>query len=356
MSSPKTSQRTPHTRDYYYVGGLESSLVGAETTSEIVHGQVYVEHLVPMQVTCSIPIVFIHGNGMTGTNWLNTPDGRPGWADYFLARGYEVYLIDQPCRGRSPWHQGIDGDEGAASVQLVESHVTATAKYNLWPQAALHTQWPGTGAKGDPVFDAFYRSTVPSLLSPVEASQLMKAAGSELLDKIGPVILVTHSQSGPLGWILGDARPELVRVIVTIEPGGPPFQQAVFASTPARAYGITDIPLTFDPPISSPSDFALIVLEETKYYTNIQQSPPARQLTHLARIPVLLVTSESGYHSIYDHCTVQFLRDAGVDVTHIRLETVGIRGNGHMMFMEQNSDEVAAIVIDWIISRECSQD
>lgn len=28
--------------------------------------------------------------GMTGTNFLNTPDGRLGWADYFLSKGYEV--------------------------------------------------------------------------------------------------------------------------------------------------------------------------------------------------------------------------------------------------------------------------
>jgi hypothetical protein len=27
---------------------------------------------------------------MTGTNFLNTPDGRPGWGDFFLSKGYEV--------------------------------------------------------------------------------------------------------------------------------------------------------------------------------------------------------------------------------------------------------------------------
>lgn len=264
---------------------------------------------------------------------------------------YQVYLIDQPCRGRSPWHKGIDGDRSTPSTHPIESHCTATAKYNLWPQAALHTQWPGTGTKGDPVFDAFYRSIVPSLVSRVEAAELMKAAGSELLDKIGPAILVTHSQSGALGWILGDARPELVRAIVAIEPNGPPFQEAVFASTPARAYGITDIPLTFDPAITSPADLAPVVLEETEYYTNIQQPHPARQLAHLSRVPVLVMTSESGYHTVYDHCTVQFLRDAGVDVTHIRLETNGIHGNGHMMIMERNSDEVAGVVENWVESR-----
>ena len=27
---------------------------------------------------------------MTGTNFLNTPDERPGWADYFMSEGYVV--------------------------------------------------------------------------------------------------------------------------------------------------------------------------------------------------------------------------------------------------------------------------
>lgn len=120
---------------------------------------------------------------------------------------------------------------------------------------------------------------------------------------------------------------------------------------PARAYGITDIPPTFDPAISSPADLAPVVLEQTERYANIQQPLPPRQLTHLSRVPVLVVTSESGYHAIYDHCTVQFLRDAGVDVTHIRLEKIGIHGNGHMMFMERNSDEVARAVENWVSSR-----
>lgn len=344
MSSER-ARSTPHTRDYFYVGGSYTTVSGGP---EIAHGQLYVEHLAPIEKTRSIPILFIHGNGMTASNFLNTPDGRPGWADYFLAQGYEVYLVDQPCRGRSPWHQGVDGSKSTMSVYKVESRFTATAKYKLWPQASLHTQWPGAGTKGDPVFDTFYKSIVPSLTSPVEVSQLMKAAGTQLLDRIGPVILVTHSQSGSLGWILGDSRPHLVSAIVALEPAGPPFHQAVFASTPSRAYGIADIPLIFDPPVLSPSDLVRVILERTAFYSNIQQVPPARRLPRLACVPVLVVTSESGYHAMYDHCTVQFLRDAGVDVTHTRLEALGIRGNGHMMFMEMNSSEIAGVVERWI--------
>ena len=30
------------------------------------------------------PIVLLHGGGMTGAMWEQTPDGRPGWMQHFL--------------------------------------------------------------------------------------------------------------------------------------------------------------------------------------------------------------------------------------------------------------------------------
>ncbi|KAG9317135.1 alpha beta-hydrolase [Chiua virens] len=334
-----------HTREYFYVGG---SYV-PHSSSMIHHGQMYVERLTPARVTRPIPLLFMHGNGMTGTNWLNTPDGRPGWADYFLNEGYEVYIVDQPARGRSPWHSQVDGTNVTFPTGVIESRFTATKEHALWSQATLHTQWPGSGIQGDPTFDAFYRSMVPSLTSAVEASELTKVAGSELLDKIGPVILVTHSQSGYLGWILGDVRPDLVKAIVALEPNGPPFQNAIFTRDPERLFGLTDIPLNFDPPVSSVSELRPVLVHEGENCASLQQPFPPRQLVHLARIPVLVVTSESGYHAVYDDFTIQFLQDAGVDVKHVRLESVGIRGNGHMLFMELNSKQIVAEVVEpWI--------
>ena len=75
-----------HRRSYFYVGG--EYIAGG--SSQVAHGQMYVEHLVPGKVTQPLPLVIIHGHGMTGTNFLNTPDGRLGWADHFMSKGYEV--------------------------------------------------------------------------------------------------------------------------------------------------------------------------------------------------------------------------------------------------------------------------
>jgi len=76
---------------------------------------------------------------------MGTPDGRPGWADYFVAQGYTVYMVDQPARGRSPWLPDVDGKLATFAAEAIESRFTAPEAFNLWPQARVHSQWPGTG-------------------------------------------------------------------------------------------------------------------------------------------------------------------------------------------------------------------
>ena len=50
-----------------------------------------------------LPVVMVHGGaGQQGTCFAGTPDGRPGWADFFLSRGWPTYVVDQPGRGRDP--------------------------------------------------------------------------------------------------------------------------------------------------------------------------------------------------------------------------------------------------------------
>jgi hypothetical protein len=81
----------------------------------------------------------------------------------------------------------------------------------------------------------------------------------------------------------------------------------------------------------------------------IQADDPApRQLVNLAHVPVLILTTESSYHAPYDWCTVQFLQQAGVPAQHLQLADIGIHGNGHMVFMEKNSLQVAAVLQKWM--------
>lgn len=239
------------------------------------------------------------------------------------------------------------------SAEVLQQRFTAPERYKLWPQASLHTQWNGTGVMGDPNFDTYYSSTVEFLSSSTYQQSTVQAAGAALLDIIGsPVILLSHSQGGLMPWLIADVRPNLVHSIVSLEPTGPPFQDAVFSNSSTRAYGLTDIPLTYSPAVADPSDFKKHVIpSNSSLYSDciIQADSPApRQLVNLAKVPVLVMTTPSSYHAPYDWCTVRFLQQAGVSAEHLQLADIGIHGNGHMVFMEKNSLQVAAVLQKWM--------
>src|ERR1700690_3113051 len=86
---------------FFYVGGRE---VGAALADAM-----FVEYQIPAKVTAPYPIVMIHGQFQNGSNFLGTPDDREGWAEYFVRRGYAVYVVDQIARGRSAYTPASDG-------------------------------------------------------------------------------------------------------------------------------------------------------------------------------------------------------------------------------------------------------
>jgi pimeloyl-ACP methyl ester carboxylesterase len=172
-----------------------------------------------------------------------------------------------------------------------------------------------------------------------------------LLDRIGPAIVLTHSQSGPFGWLIADARPKLVKAIVAVEPSGPPFQDEVVSHDKARAWGLTDIPITYDPPITDPSQLRVeqqAAPDKPDLARCWQQQAPARSLVNLHGIPVMMVTSEASYHAVYDHCDANYLRQAGVEVDFVRLEQHGIHGNAHMMMLEKNNLQIAGLITSFL--------
>jgi len=302
----------------------------------------------------------IHGGGQSGTNFTGTPDGREGWAQYFLRQGYAVYVVDQPGRGRAAYLADLYGGVTPPSLDNVQRRFVAPERYRLWPQARLHTQWPGTGAPGDAVFDQFYASQLPSIQDFTLQQVLNRDAIVALLDRIGPAIVLTHSQSGAFGWPVADRRPDLVKAIVAVEPNGPPFFDITNVPAPewfrdsatqTRPWGVTAVPLSYAPPANNTSDLAILRQEKpdapdlTKCWL---QKSQARQLPNLQKIPILIMTAEASYHAPYDHCTVKYLEQAGVHSTWIKLADIGIHGNGHMMMLEKNNLDIAAVISTWL--------
>jgi pimeloyl-ACP methyl ester carboxylesterase len=341
---------------YVFAGGKYSTVKDASVMS----GQIYAEFQIPAHERHPYPIVFIHGGAQTGTNFTGTPDGREGWSQFFLRQGYAVYVVDQAGRGRSAYLDSVYGPQATPNLDFVQHRFTAIENYNQWPQAHLHTQWPGKGTPGDPVFDQFFASQVQAMTSYPLQQQFSSEAVLALLEKIGPAILLTHSQSGATGWPVADARPDQVKAIVAVEPSGPPFYNVDNVAAPEwfrdaadqqRPWGIAAGPLTYSPPAVDPSELA-IVRQEHPDNPNVsrcwlQKSPP-RRLPNLHKVPILIVTSEASYHRAYDHCTVKYLEQASVPVTWIKLEDVGIHGNGHMMMLEKNNAEIAAVLSRWL--------
>ena len=187
---------------FLYAGG-EYVEYGNDVT---MGGAMYVEVMVPHEIQQDYPIVFLHGAGQTGVDYLQTPDGRPGWAYDFIDMGYVVYVQDFPARGRSQYVPEVDGNINIRNGPQLEQIFTASAATADFPQAEKHTQFPGTGLMGDPVADYFMKTQVEFIGG--RQAQLTIDANVALLDMIGtPVILLTHSQGGWFGWNIADERP-----------------------------------------------------------------------------------------------------------------------------------------------------
>src|SRR4051812_5233483 len=148
---------TPIAQQGYFFAGGEYR---PAKDGNVMVGQMFVQYQIPHHLGSKYPIVMIHGGGQSGTNFLGTPDERPGWADYFLRRGYAVYVVDAPARARSAGSVEVLGAPTRRGAQWVSERFTAPEKKPSYPQATKHTQWPGTGAPGDAVFDQFYASQV----------------------------------------------------------------------------------------------------------------------------------------------------------------------------------------------------
>jgi pimeloyl-ACP methyl ester carboxylesterase len=340
---------------FFYVGG-KNTVVSGHT---YVVGQMYVEMRIPAQQTHPFPIIMVHGGTRTGTTYTGAPDGREGWAQYFARRGYAVYVVDQPGRGRSGYLAEAYGPQTLADGESGQRRYLQQEKARLWPQAHLHTQWPGSGTPDDPVTLQMTGSYVPEMKDFTKAQFLNRDALVALLDKIGPAIIMVHSQAGAFAWPVADARPDLVKAIVAVEPNGPPVHSVELVGAPdwfkegpvALPYGVTAVPLTYAPAVKDASELTFVKDDKPDAPDLVacwQQAEPARQLPNLQKMPIMVMTSEASYHAPYDHCTVKYLRQAGIKPAWIKLADLGIKGNSHVMMQEKNSKEIAAVIYQWL--------
>ena len=222
----------------------------------------------------------------------------------------------------------------------------------------LYTQWPSDspkkGTMGDPVFDFFIKGQMQFIAG---QDKLAVPAGIALLDQIGsPVILITHSQGGGIGFNVADARPKLVAGMVAIEPGGPQIgvvdtAKVAYTGRIGNAWGITNMPMHYEPPVNSPDDLKTYLEEKSDRPDEVpcyMQKEPVHKLVGMKDIRILSISAEGTYHRVFDACIPKWLNQAGVHDDFIRLEDVGIHGNMHEMFLDRNSDVVIKFIDDWL--------
>lgn len=279
-----------------------------------IHGQMFVGYQLPVERTQPYPLILVHGGGGQALDYKSTPDGRAGWVDYFLNAGFDVYYVDRPAHGRSPNNQSY-GELGNP------------ANSSLMAFLANGERWPGDMTAEDPALLQLLASSEPG---PTVDAQMLKENFAELLDRVGPAIVVTHSAGGPSGWLSIDARPDQVRALVAIE----------------AVAGFENLPLTWAPPLPAGEQLPMLAGEDGA--CAMQPPGQARELANFAGIPILGVLAPESFFAANYHCTIEFINQAGGNAALIRLEDVGILGNGHMMMMDENSHEVVQVLINWM--------
>jgi pimeloyl-ACP methyl ester carboxylesterase len=287
------------------------------------HGDhAYVFYQIPVNAR-KLPLVMWHGAGQFSKSWETTSDGREGYQNIFLRRGFGVYLIDQPRRGNA----GHSTVQAAITPTPDEQVWFDTFRIGVWPN-----YFPGVQFSRDPeALKQFFRSMTPNT-GPFDVEVITNAV-SALFDKIGPAILVTHSQSGGSGWVTA-IKNRNVRAIVGYEPGSNfVFPEGEVPAPMPSSNGMLEgvaIPL---------SDFMQLTKIPIIIYfgDNIPEQPTASPGEDNWRVRLAMA---------------RLWRDAvnrrGGDVTLVHLPEIGIHGNTHFLFSDLNNVQIADLMSEFL--------
>jgi hypothetical protein len=290
------------------------------------HGDhAYVFYQVPVDAR-RLPLVFWHGAGQFSKTWETTPDGREGFQTIFLRRGFAVYLLDQPRRGNA----------GRSTVPLA---IPATPDDQIWFGMFRFGIWPnyfpGVQRSTAPeALDQFFRSVTPNT-GPFDMEVTSNAVAA-LFAKIGPGVLVTHSQGGGPGWLASMKNPN-VRAVASYEPGS------------GFVFPEGEVPPTM-PSLTGPLEGVAV---------------PLSQFMQLTKIPIVLyfgdnIPEEPSKNPGQDNWRIRIAmarlwRDAvnrhGGDVTLVSLPDLGIRGNTHFPFADLNNVQIADLLSKFLADK-----
>lgn len=307
----------------YHIGGHQVTLKGlpvkeivsipgtparkSDPNGDYQVGQMYVQEFRLLEPKARYPLLMWHGGGLTGATWEDTPDGRPGWRDFFMRRGHDTVISDAYERGRASWPRYPE------LIQEEPEHRTINQAWNMFRFG------PADGYASDPAarraydrqqfpvaFTAQFQKQFVARWPSRVADERAQNAYNTLVEKACPCVILAHSQGNIFAFNAALAHPDKVKAVISLEPAGAP-------------------------------DFK------------------GMDLTAVARIPHLVVwgdyIAESPLWQRYRASSTAYLeaiRSAGGNVDIVDLPAQGIRGNSHMIMMDRNADEVAELVQRWM--------
>ena len=185
----------------------------------------YVQYFIPKERLPGPPVLLVHGGGMSGSCWDTTPDGRPGWIQRLLAYGYEVHVIDNVERGRAGFAPGLwDGEP------ILRTMNEAWSLFRIGDPEYFESRQPFPGQLFPAEqFETFARCFAPRWLA---TSQLQTAALVAALERLGPALVICHSQGGEITFDAHRTAPHLFAGIIAIEPSGLPEKPQQLSQTP----------------------------------------------------------------------------------------------------------------------------
>ncbi len=273
-------------------------------------GQMYVQFKIPAKRN-GLSVVMVHGANHSGVTYETTPDGREGWANYFVRNGFSVYVVDQAGRGRSGFNPTAINQAKAKNDTAAMPSIPIATRENAWASYRLGPKYPEFWPDSrfpQAALDHYFSQAAPmgDGTLPGEFGSQTVAGLIALLEKTGPAVVLVHSQSGAYGLAVTRAKPELVRALVNVEGDCVPMA------------------------------------DDDKAFS---------------RVPLLSVWADHSFGNTARNgderrngCSGSVAKIAakGGPAKFMLLPELGIRGNSHMMMVETNNLQIADLIMDWI--------
>ena len=305
-----------------FIGGKTVAVAGQPTTQarftasgplmtmdpngEFITGQMYATYIKLATPKARYPLMLWHGGGLSGSVWESKPDGKPGWADYFLRAGHSVYLSDAFERGRAGFPRA-DMAEGSPIFRPMQQawelfRMGPPGSWNIDPAKRVSypdSRFPPSSAEG------MARMAVPRWTTSDAATQ---AAYDAYVQAVGPSVILVHSQGAAFAQQAAVTAPDRIKAMIVVEGSGAPDPAKADA---ARVKGIPFLYVWGD-------------------HTDVAPWPAFRAAVDK---------------------WAQAVRDAGGSVDIMELPKQGLKGNSHMMMLDENSDEIAGLINAWMTAK-----